>query len=190
MHNKTTRTLRVFLGVGLLAPGLLVGSAYGVTQTADQGLALALVSLGCDDADDASYVSEFPGVTLEPRQPLARGEQVFGWRQTLQLPNRRRAVLERIAPQGHLRRISVEIRDSDSNPLLVVLADQDCSLREARAIRYQDGRAKSLLLLDGEFQPTLPHNLMRADTSPHNLKLTPEQCTGIRDSARNNRLLH
>ena len=120
--------------MGLLALGLFVGSAYGVTQTADQGLALALVSLGCDDADDASYVGEFPGVTLELRQPLARGEQVFGWRQTLQLPNHRRAVLERIAPQGHLRRISVEIRDSDSKPRLLVLADQDCSLREARAL--------------------------------------------------------
>ena len=130
-HNKSARALRAFLGVGLLAPGLLVGSAYGVTQTADQGLALALVNLGCDDADDASYVSEFPGVTLEPRQPLARGEQVFGWRQTLQLPNHQRAVLERIAPEGHLRWISVEIRDSDSNPLLVVLADQDCSLTGA-----------------------------------------------------------
>mgnify|MGYP003315661094 CR=1 FL=1 len=90
-HNKTTRALRVFLGVGLLAPGLLVGSAYGVTQTADQGLALALVSLGCDDADDASYVSEFPGVTLEPRQALARGEQVFGWRQNLVFTDQHRA---------------------------------------------------------------------------------------------------
>ena len=79
-RKKTTRTLRVFLGAGLLAPGLLVGSAFGATQTADQCLALALVSLSCDDADDASYVSEFPGVTLEPRQALAQGEQVFGWR--------------------------------------------------------------------------------------------------------------
>ena len=70
-RKKTTRTLRVFLGAGLLAPGLLVGSAFGATQTADQCLALALVSLSCDDADDASYVSEFPGVTLEPRQALA-----------------------------------------------------------------------------------------------------------------------
>ena len=189
-RKKTARTLRAFLGAALLAPGLFVGNAFGVTQTADQRLALALVSLSCDDADDTSYVRKFPGITLEPRQALARGEQVFGWRQTLQLANHQRAVLERIAPQGHLRRISVEIRDSDSKPRLLVLADQDCSLREARAIRYQDGRAKSLLLLDGEFQPTLPHNLMRADTSPHNLKLTPEQCTGIRDSARNNRLLH
>ncbi len=76
-RKKTTRTLRVFLGAGLLAPGLLVGSAFGATQTADQCLALALVSLSCDDA---SYVSEFPGVTLEPRQALAQGEQVFGWR--------------------------------------------------------------------------------------------------------------
>ena len=160
-RKKTVRTLRAFLGAGLLAPGLFVGNAFGVTQTADQRLALALVSLGCDDADDASYVSEFPGVTLEPRQALARGEQVFGWRQTLQLANHQRAVLERIAPQGHLRRISVEIRDSDSKPRLLVLADQDCSLREARAIRYQDGRAKSLLLLDGEFQP-------RADPVPMN----------------------
>ena len=160
-RKKTVRTLRAFLGAALLAPGLFVGNAFGVTQTADQRLALALVSLGCDDADDASYASEFPGVTLEPRQALARGEQVFGWRQTLQLPNHQRAVLERIAPQGHLRRISVEIRDSESKPRLLVLADQDCSLREARAIRYQDGRAKSLLLLDGEFQP-------RADPVPMN----------------------
>ena len=79
-RKKTTRTLRVFLGAGLLAPGLLGGSAFGATQTADQCLALARVSLSCDDADDASYVSEFPGVTLEPRQALAQGEQVFGWR--------------------------------------------------------------------------------------------------------------
>ena len=91
-------------------------------------------------------------------------------------------MLERIAPQGRLRRISVEIGDSDSKPRLLVLADQDCSLREARAIRYQDGRAKSLLLLDGEFQP-------RANPAPCNLQLTPEQCTGMRDSARQNGLL-
>jgi len=46
------------------------------------------------------------------------------------------------------------------------------------------------VLLDDGAHSTLPHNLMRADTSPDNLKLTAEQCARMRDTARNNGLLH
>jgi hypothetical protein len=46
------------------------------------------------------------------------------------------------------------------------------------------------VLLDDGAHSNLPHNLMRADTSPDNLKLTAEQCTRMRDTARKNGLLH
>ncbi len=46
------------------------------------------------------------------------------------------------------------------------------------------------VLLDDGAHSALPDNLMRADTAPSNLQLTPEQCTGMRDSARQNGLLH
>ena len=46
------------------------------------------------------------------------------------------------------------------------------------------------VLLDDGAHSALPDNLMRADTAPCNLQLTPEQCTRMRDSARQNGLLH
>ena len=155
MYKKISRAFRVSLGVGFLITILPAIDALASTHAAaaEHQRALTLMRLLCEDSEDAVYLSEFPGAVLEPRQDLARGEQVFGWRQNLQFADQRQVALERIAPQGHLRRVSVELRDVESKPRLLVLADQDCALREARSIRYQDGHAVSLQLWDGQFQP-------------------------------------
>ncbi|HCK75911.1 MAG TPA: hypothetical protein DHW07_02050 [Gammaproteobacteria bacterium] len=45
------------------------------------------------------------------------------------------------------------------------------------------------VLLADSTHSTLPHNLMRADTSPDNLKRTTEQVARMRNTVRNNELL-
>ena len=155
-HKKTTCTVLASLGVVFLISILPALDASASTQPAavKHQRALTLMRLLCEDSDDSVYLSEFPGAVLEPRQDLARSGQVFGWRQNLVFADQHRAVLERIAPQGHLRRVTVELRDTESLPRLLLLADQDCALREARSIRYQDGHAVSLQVLDRQLQPT------------------------------------
>jgi len=157
-HKKAACAVLASLGVVFLIAILPAHHTLASTYAAatKHQRALTLMRLLCEDSEDSVYLAEFPGAVLEPRQDLTRGEQVFGWRQTLEFADQHRAVLERIAPQGHLRRVSVELRDAESLPQLLVLADQDCALREARSIRYQDGHAVSLQVLDRQLQPDGP----------------------------------
>jgi len=57
-------------------------------------------------------------------------------------------VIKAFRSGGTLRRLDIEVRTlGDTRPLLLALADTDCTVVHARALRYEEGMAAELLLL-------------------------------------------
>ncbi|MGF1629135.1 MAG: S8 family serine peptidase [Kiloniellaceae bacterium] len=58
-----------------------------------------------------------------------------------------------LQPGGALRRLDIEVRAlGDDRPLMLALADGMCRILQARALRYGNGRATTLLLLASDMQ--------------------------------------
>lgn len=114
---------------------------------------LTALQLLCEGFSESAVRTAFPGVSMGSVEDIARGAIVFGWRQRIDFTDGSHANVERIAPQGQLRRLSVEYSDRRSRPLLVVLAAPDCTIRNARSIEYDDDYAVYLTPLDGQLNP-------------------------------------
>ena len=133
-----------------------VGHCAVLADEATPGRAAALLQFLCEKPEQENISATFPEMSVGERSELARGEMVFGWRQDFVFADGARARAERIAPQGQLRRLSVEVSDTLSQPILLLIADAACQLRQARAIRYRGTQAVGLQILDGELNPSEP----------------------------------
>jgi len=114
---------------------------------------LTALQLLCEGFDDEAVRAAFSGISLGNAEDIARGVTVFGWRQRIDFADGSHANVERIAPEGQLRRLSVEYSDRRSRPLLLVLAAPDCAIRNARSIVYDDDYAVYLNQLDEQLKP-------------------------------------
>ena len=106
--------------------------------------------LACDNVKEDELPLAFPDAVSSARQDLVRGETIFGWQQKIELDNQTQVVVQRIAPQGQLRRVSVEQFKSSLRPAVLLVSDQNCQIRQARAIRYEDDVAVGLQRLNSE----------------------------------------
>ncbi|NBT28630.1 MAG: hypothetical protein EBT18_03945, partial [Gammaproteobacteria bacterium] len=123
------------LAVSMISSGVL--STAGASSSAtDRDRARQLVAWACQDLDEIPFDEKLADAASDPRQMLSRGEMIFGWRQRFNFQDGDTASVERIAPQGQLRRISVEFSDAKARPKLLILADGACDIRQVRGIRY------------------------------------------------------
>ena len=133
---------------------LLLLSVHGFGSadmlSTDRQRTLATLDLLCQGFNETAAVAAFPGLTLGNPEELVRGNTVYGWRRRLDFVDGAHASIERIAPEGQLRRLSVEYSDPWSRPLLLVLAASDCVITTARGIEYDGEHATFLNQLDGQ----------------------------------------
>ena len=128
-----------------------ISETVAVPEPAIQALRLA-----CDNVMEDELPLAFPDAVSNARQDLVRGETIFGWQQKIEFDNQTQVVVQRIAPQGQLRRIIVEQFKSSSRPAVLLVSDQNCQIRQARAIRYEDDVAVGLQPLTSELMPDGP----------------------------------
>ncbi|MCP4953388.1 MAG: S8 family serine peptidase [Proteobacteria bacterium] len=100
--------------------------------------------LACDNVKEEDFPLAFSDVVSSGRRDLVRGETIFGWRQKMEFNDQTQVVVQRIAPQGQLRRVSVEQFQSSSRPAVLLVSDQNCQIHQARIIRYEDDVAVGL----------------------------------------------
>ena len=123
----------------------------GISETvAVQEPVIQALRLACDNVKEDELPLAFPDAVSSARQDLVRGETIFGWQQKIELDNQTQVVVQRIAPQGQLRRVSVEQFKSSLRPAVLLVSDQNCQIRQARAIRYEDDVAVGLQRLNSE----------------------------------------
>ena len=113
-------------------------------------ITIQALRLACDNVKEDELPLAFSDVVSNARQDLVRGETIFGWQQKIEFDNQTQVVVQRIAPQGQLRRIIVEQFKSSSRPAVLLVSDQNCQIRQARAIRYEDDVAVGLQRLNSE----------------------------------------
>jgi hypothetical protein len=148
-----------FIAALALLPVHGFGSANMLST--DRQRTLATLDLLCQGFNEATAVAAFPGLTLGNPEELVRGNTVYGWRRRLDFVDGAHASIERIAPEGQLRRLGVEYSDPQSRPLLLVLATPDCVITTARGIEYDGEHATFLNQLDEQLN-------QRAESIPMN----------------------
>ncbi len=147
----------------IAALALLPVHGFGLADmlSTDRQRTLTTVDLLCQGFNEAAAVATFPGLTLGNPEELVRGNTVYGWRRRLDFVDGAHASIERIAPEGQLRRLSVEYSDPQSRPLLLVLVTPDCVITTARSIEYDGEHATFLNQLDEQLN-------QRAESIPMN----------------------
>ena len=113
-------------------------------------IAIQALRLACDNVKENDFALAFSDVVSIARRDLVRGETIFGWQQKIEFYDQTRVAVQRIAPQGELRRVSVEQFNSSSRPAVLLVSDQNCQINQARAIRYEDDAAVGLQPLNSE----------------------------------------
>ena len=113
-------------------------------------IAIQALRLACDNVKENDFALAFSDVVSSARRDLVRGETIFGWQQKIEFYDQTRVAVQRIAPQGELRRVSVEQFNSSSRPAVLLVSDQNCQINQARAIRYEDNAAVGLQPLNSE----------------------------------------
>ena len=104
-----------FMAALLLPPVHGFGSAD--TLSTHRQRTLVTLDLLCEGFSEAAAVAAFPGLVLGNPEELVRGNTVYGWRRRLDFVDGAHASIEGIAPEGQLRRLSVEYSDLSSRPL-------------------------------------------------------------------------
>jgi hypothetical protein len=107
-------------------------------------------------ADDvARDLAVLPNVVTIEGEPLSVGDRVIGQKWRLNLSAGRRMTLERIAPGRQLRGVQAELTDAQGRPEFFFALDHTCSLRLARALRYDENNyAIEMIHLDQSLQPS------------------------------------
>ncbi|MBT6656552.1 MAG: S8 family serine peptidase [Proteobacteria bacterium] len=113
-------------------------------------ITIQALRLACDNVKEDDFSLAFSDVVSSARQDLVRGETIFGWRQKIEFDDQTQVVVQRIAPQGQLRRVSVEQFKSSLRPAVLLVSDQNCQIHQARIIRYEDDVAVGLQPLNSE----------------------------------------
>jgi hypothetical protein len=96
-----------------------------------------------------------PNVVTVVGEPLKVGERVIGQKWRLNLSAGRHMTLERIAPGKQLRGVQAELTDAQGRPEFFFALDRTCSLRLARALRYDENNyAIEIVHLDKSLRPS------------------------------------
>jgi len=90
-------------------------------------------------------------VQPEKEPVVFRGVEI-GERYFYQLDQQGTARLDLLVPVNQPARFVFEYRDEQGNPTLFIGMDNECTIRQARKLIYEDGKAVSLEHLDDEFK--------------------------------------
>jgi len=149
------RSCKISIGLLLVAATLLFSfplSALAEPRDAEaRSVVRAVVDKLCTAGvdDPMTLAAALPGLALADVEDAG---PAGGWlRREIRLVDAaadRAVVVRALRPGGTLRRLDVELqRLGEDAPLLLALADADCTVIHARALRYEDGTAAELLLL-------------------------------------------
>jgi len=155
------RQCRSRLARGCLVVGLLAVAPAAQATIKPGELTRQAVSLACKATTQSAVVAMGRKLSghLDKRHLRM---SVMGWRHSFVVGDGRLTV-ERLAPRGGLRRVTVQYEETRAlRPVLLAMADGDCTIRTARRIRYdRAGRPIWLEDLDRELrvaQRRLPLN--------------------------------
>jgi hypothetical protein len=150
--NKIFQHLRFFIVLPLITSSL----ASGQIATADP---VTLLRTAIDLACVATTQADLDAMA-QRLSPASRLEQHLningrGWQRRFVVPDGR-LIVERIAPQGSLHRISGRYDVTGSNrPLLLAMANFTCTIYTARRLTYDErGNPTWIEHLDAAFNPT------------------------------------
>lgn len=109
--------------------------------------------------DEQALLRAFDGATMSEARALEVRGTAIGWRRHLTWPQGEELRIEYVAPQGRLRRVSVEYWSSSGHgprPQALVVADSECRIRAARRLIYEAGSGDAVELeqLDADLRPT------------------------------------
>ncbi|MGI9303132.1 MAG: S8 family serine peptidase, partial [Gammaproteobacteria bacterium] len=147
--------MRATLRTACFALAALAGSSHAA---APEELVKRAIATACTDPapELGGMAKAIGGVETSSEEPIAPGGAVIGWRRIFERNGSELAV-QRIAPGGRLRRVSVQlsiIRNGVKLPALLAVAAGDCEIRSARRLTYDaTGAAETIVGLDADFQP-------------------------------------
>jgi len=154
--NKTLKVgALLVLSMGCAAAASPV--AAGPADTLRRALEVA-----CDpsSSEAAAIAGELPGATAVHDEPLRARGVAIGWERHFRLAGGAEIRLERIAPDGTLRRLKAEYwrpaPDGGVRPRLALVADGGCSILLGRRMAYETNAQQPTAVehLDASLKPT------------------------------------
>lgn len=130
----------------------LPGRAETVTALLVKAVSLACIAQPL--AADAMAEALSPDARSIQDEPLAMGQEIFGWRRRFTFRDGGQLDITRLEPWGALRRLDVQY-SLQGRPEIMVIADRDCVIKNARRLRYDaTGRPWSIEILGPDLAPT------------------------------------
>ncbi len=135
----------------LAASSLAAAAVAPVPERMGEHIAATVCRIPADDI--AKNLGLLPNVVTVEGDPLQVGDRVIGQKWRLNLSGGRRMTVERIAPGNQLRGVQAELTDAQGRPEFFFALDRICSLRLARALRYDENNyAIEMIHLDQSLQ--------------------------------------
>ncbi len=132
--------------------GLVAASGTGLAETPRALVNEGLAAL-CDDAGIAGVRARFEPAAIA-EEAIKRRDVAMGTRYRVDLAAAGSLILERLAPQARVRRLSVEWRDGTGAPGLLIIAGPDCRIAAARELVSDSDTGPELVYLDAALRRT------------------------------------
>jgi hypothetical protein len=152
----TRRRPKLSVGIGVLVATL--ASSAAVAGPAETVIEAALDVACTDETDLVERLAAAPAIALAADRAVSPAASTEGRRHlSLPLDDGASLVVDRLRPAGVLRRVTVEYDaptpGGGSRPSLLVVADSDCAVIDARRLAYDEqGLATTLEHLGGDLE--------------------------------------
>ncbi len=134
------------------ASSLAAATVTPLPEHREEQIAVTVCRTPADDV--VQDLGLHPNVVTVEREPLQVGDRVIGQKWRLNLSGGRRMTVERVAPRKQLRGVQAELTDAQGRPKFFFALDRSCSIRLARALRYDENNyAIELIHLDQSLRP-------------------------------------
>ncbi len=156
---RCRRPAYLLIGVLTMVSSVDENKVYGAGDPARRLRAAIEAACRVGGADVQALAQAVEGALPAELTPIEiRGSQI-GWRRRFVWPGGDELRIEYVAPEGRLRRVSVEywsFSTEGPRPHTLAVADSECRIRAARRLLYEagSGRALELEQLDADLQST------------------------------------
>lgn len=134
-----------------LVAGVLLSGATAAAEREPVALVKRALEAACPDAPEPQALSETLGAAGPVQSDsIAFREREVGQRWTVPLPGGDQLIVERIAPVGVLRRVTVDFARAHQDgpqPTLIAIANGECQIGGGRRLTY-DGQGRREALID------------------------------------------
>lgn len=149
----------------LIASSLATATGALAPEYVGEHIAVTVCRTAADDV--TRNMGLLPNVLTTEREPLQAGGRIIGQKWRLNLSGGRRMTVERIASGKRLRGVQAELTDIHGRPEFFFALDRTCSLRLARALRYDENNyAIDLIHLDQSLRPSGIHEPVNPPVPP------------------------